>query len=136
MKKSILVLGATLLAVTFCLTACGGGQKQATTEEPATTDTVTEEPAATTPEATEASAEVQDWDKILDDYETLIDQHLDLAAKAKAKDLTAVPKAAEALQNANNICEQIKVATDKLTAEQATRFATLQKKLADGIANL
>ena len=134
-----------MAALAALMVSCSSGQKQdEAASEPAmetttSTDTdsgaVTEEATETDSEATtgeEASAS-EDWDAVLDEYESFIDQYLKLYKKAQAGDASALSEYASMLEKAESLGKKLENAEDELTPAQAKRMVELQQKLTSGL---
>lgn len=70
-----------------------------------------------------------DWNKIIDDYGTFIDQYIELLKKAKNGDASAMSDYPDVMQKAQDLGEQLQNAQSDLTPEQASKFLKLQEKL-------
>ena len=134
-----------MAALAALMVSCNSGQKQdeaasepameTTTSTDTDSDAVTEEATETDSEATtgeEASAS-EDWDAVLDEYESFIDQFLKLYKKAQAGDASALSEYASMLEKAESLGKKLENAEDELTPAQAKRMVELQQKLTSGL---
>jgi len=71
-----------------------------------------------------------DWDKVLDDYESLVDSYVKLAKKAKEGDMSAISEYPNILEKAQRISSQLENSKDELSLKQATRYAKISAKMA------
>lgn len=76
------------------------------------------------------------WDKIIDEYEVLLDQYLVAAKKAKAGDVSMMTDVASILEKADKLQRKLEKAEDDLTTSQATRFSKIVTKFATTAAQL
>lgn len=83
-------------------------------------------------EATTSGSE--DWDKVLDEYESFCDKIVPLAKKAQAGDITAVAEYASLLQSAQSLESKLDNAASDLSAAQAARLSKISAKLASAAA--
>jgi hypothetical protein len=92
---------------------------------------VPDEPGVQNNEVVPAAAKsVINWDKVLDDYEALVNQYISLSKKAKNKDIAAMAELPLVLGKANDLTAKIKKAKGELTPEQWSRFISIQTRLA------
>lgn len=71
-----------------------------------------------------------DWDKVLDDYESLVDSYAKLAKKAKEGDMSAISEYPNILEKAQRMSSQLENSKDELSLKQATRYAKISAKMA------
>lgn len=91
----------------------------------------TDQPGVQNSEVVPAAAKsVIDWNKVLDDYEALVNQYISLSKKAKNKDIAAMTELPLVLGKANDVATKVKKAKGELTPEQWSRFIAIQTKLA------
>ncbi|MEG1916402.1 MAG: hypothetical protein RR061_06945 [Muribaculaceae bacterium] len=133
MRKSIVFIGALALV----LASCGGGSS--TKSESVEADNMLIQDSIAAIEATDAGiaaeatveesqAESEDWDSILDEYETFITDYISLMKKAKAGDMSAMTEYASCLEKANSLGEKLEKAST-LTSSQISRMTKLQAKI-------
>lgn len=72
-----------------------------------------------------------DWDSILDDYETYIDKYIKLYKKAKNGDTSALAEYPALLEKAQSLADKLGKAQNNFKPTQASRFLKLQQKLAN-----
>lgn len=71
-----------------------------------------------------------DWDKVLDDYESLVDSYAKLAKKSKEGDMSAISEYPNILEKAQSMSSQLENAKDELSLKQAARYAKISAKMA------
>lgn len=142
MRKSIVFIGALALV----LASCGGNSAKSESVEAdnvriqdsiAAIEAAAAEAAAAEAEAgiaaevteEESQAKTEDWDSVLDDYETFITDYVSLMKKAKAGDVSAVTEYASCLEKANSLGEKLEKAQSTLTSSQISRMTKLQAKI-------
>lgn len=105
---------------------------------PLTSDTkssASEEDMSTVVDDVEATASgSEDWDKVLDEYESFCDKIVPLAKKAQAGDISAVAEYASLLQSAQSLQSKLDNAGSDLSAAQAARLSKISAKLASAAA--
>lgn len=72
-----------------------------------------------------------DWDGILDDYETYIDKYIKLYKKAKNGDTSALTEYTALLEKAQSLADKLSKAQSDFKPAQTSRFLKLQQKLAN-----
>ena len=78
----------------------------------------------------------QDWDKVLTDYSTFVDEYIVLLKKAKAGDASAVSDYPDILQKAQDLSEKLQSAQSSLSSSQAAKFLAIENKLAQAAVQL
>lgn len=135
------------LGVCFAITAmtsCGGDSTEATLENSneqsgesagrSSDEAVVDTPVVETVEVEEITAgSSEDWDSVLDEYDTYCTKLASLAKKAKAGDMTAIADYASALESAQALNEKLESATGTMTAAQAARFSKIAAKMASAM---
>ena len=71
-----------------------------------------------------------DWDKILDDYESLVDSYAKLAKNSKEGDISAISEYPNILEKAQSMSSQLEKSKDELSLKQAARYAKISAKMA------
>ena len=79
----------------------------------------------------EKTSSSNDWDSILDDYETYIDKYIKLYKKAKNGDMDALTEYPALLDKAQSLADKLSKAQSDFKPAQASRFLKLQQKLAN-----
>ena len=77
-----------------------------------------------------------DWDKILDEYESFVDKYIKLVKKAANGDMSAITEYASCLEQAEILSKKLEKAKSNLTSKQTSRFAKIQSKLLNAAADL
>lgn len=107
-----------------------GGESAGRSSDEAVVDT----PVVETVEVEEITAgSSEDWDSVLDEYDTYCTKLASLAKKAKAGDMTAIADYASALESAQALNEKLESATGTMTAAQAARFSKIAAKMASAM---
>lgn len=81
------------------------------------------------------STDSKKWDKILDDYESYVDQYIKLLKKATSGDLSAMTEYVSFLEKAQELQEELDGAKDELTTTQMKRLVKINQKLTDAAVN-
>ena len=84
----------------------------------------------------ESSTNSSEWDKVLDDYESMIDSYAKIAEKSKNGDMSAIADLTNYMSKLESISSKLDGAESDLTQAQATRFVKLQAKMAKVAATL
>ncbi|MFI3263021.1 MAG: hypothetical protein R3Y26_08950 [Rikenellaceae bacterium] len=74
-----------------------------------------------------------EWDKILDEYDSAVTKLISLYKKTQEGDLTAMTDYAAASKSLISMQSKIDKAKSDLTVEQATRYAKISLKVANAI---
>lgn len=139
-----------LSAAVFALTSCGGDKKtsddsqdQETTSEAYMDDsissnvdgTVAVEEVAEVAETAEpveekSSSSKENWDKILDEYESYCNKVVALSKKAMSGDMSAMTEYASLLEQAQSLGNKLENAENDLTPAQIARLNKIASKLA------
>ena len=77
----------------------------------------------------------EDWDKILDDYESLMDSYIRLAKKAKEGDMSAMSEYSNILQKTQSLSRKMENAST-MTPRQIERYTKIQTKFAEAAATM
>ena len=77
-----------------------------------------------------------DWDKILDNYETMVNKYIAVAKKVNSGDVSVISDMASILEDAEKLEKQLENASDKLTTKQASRFNNIVSKLATAASEI
>lgn len=84
-------------------------------------------------ESVKSSSSNENWDKILDEYETVCDKAVKLAKKAQAGDISAVTEYAELAEKATSLQNKLQNAEAELTPAQVARLSKIAAKLASSM---
>ncbi|MCL2043411.1 MAG: hypothetical protein FWG89_04645 [Treponema sp.] len=143
MRNEVKLIGIiTLIAViVLSLAACnrGNSSSSAPAREESSTSTSLEELMSVIEEitpvieesTTTTSSSGTDWDALLADFDRLVDDYIAILRAQQTGDLTAVTRAASALQNANRVMTQLENASSDLTPAQMQRLQSISAKMAD-----
>ena len=92
----------------------------------------------TLPEIEETEVETvsvsgEDWDKILDEYESYCTKLVAAAKKAKAGDVSVMAEYASLLESAESLQKKLENASSSLSVAQATRMNKIAAKMAQAM---
>ncbi len=128
-KKDFLVIALfALFAVVFLFGSCSKNEEGGNSNS---SSTKTEGGSSLNRSATDDEDEDDDsgdWNKILDAYEKVIDDQIEIIKKVKAGDATAMMKQAENLQKLEDVANKLSGASGSMSAAQLKRFTDLQNK--------
>lgn len=83
-----------------------------------------------------SSSTGNNWDKILDDYEKLVDKYIALLKKSSSGDMNALTELASYMQKAQDLYEKLENADDEMTIEQMNRMVKINSKMAESAASM
>ncbi len=83
-----------------------------------------------------SAGDKENLDKILDDYEKLIDEYIRLVKAAKAGDSTAMLESVSILERYQDLGERLEKNKEAMTPKQMKKFLRIQKKLLKVAASL
>lgn len=92
--------------------------------------TETEVDEAEVDESNVKSTSSTNWDKVLDEYESYVNQYIALMKKAKNGDMSAVSEYPQMLEKAQRVAEKLEDADDAMTAAQMARYTQITNKMA------
>lgn len=75
----------------------------------------------------------EDWDSVLDEYETYCNKVVAFAKKAKAGDVSAMTEYASLLESAESLKKKLENASSNLSAAQAARLNKIAAKMAQAM---
>lgn len=78
----------------------------------------------------------EDWDAVLESYESYIDQYIKLMKKAKNGSASAMTEYVEMMEKATDLTEKLESAGDELSPSQMTKFMKLQTRLASAAVEI
>ena len=141
MKKLFLTTGSFILALG--LLGCNGKTSESQETEETSVETndsisysadtmAVEQNVETTAEEVSESTS-NNWDSVLDEYESFVDEYIQLYKKAKAGDVSAVGEYAECLQKAESLQSKLESAKNELTTAQAARLTKIVNKLSKAV---
>ena len=120
MKKYLLIAS---VAFGLTLTACGSGQKS-DSAQPATDA----QPAVTA--TTDSAAVTVNQDSVLSQYESLVNQAIDLQGKVQKGDASAAQDLAKVMDQMTPVATALQNAAAKFTPEQTQKLADIAQKWA------
>jgi hypothetical protein len=74
----------------------------------------------------------RDWDKVLDDYESYVDQYLSLIKKANKGDLSAMTEYMKCMEKAEKLEKELDEAQGDLSVAQLNRLNKINQKMING----
>ena len=83
--------------------------------------------------STEIMAESNEWDDLLDDYESYVDQYVKVYKKAMAGDMTAMSEYVKLAEKAQQLSKKIEASKGKMTNAQLQRYLKITKKMTDAL---
>lgn len=141
MKKSFYLGAALLVAASLSFTACGGSDSK-TTETAETTETTDSLGSTSSEETTSVEAEnateessSEDWDAVLDEFESYVDDYAKVVKKATKGDVSAIADLASMLESAQELEKKLDNAKSDLSAAQVSRLAKISQKMAKAAAD-
>ena len=78
----------------------------------------------------------EDWDDILDVYESYVDNYISYLKKATNGDIEAMEEVEEMLEDAQELSEKLDNAEDDLSSSQMSRYIKITSKLASAAADM
>ena len=78
-----------------------------------------------------SSTSSKDWDRLLDDYESYVDQYIKLMKKASSGDLSAMTEYVSFLEKAEKLEEELNEAKNDLSVAQSQRLIKISKKMSN-----
>ncbi|MDY0281972.1 MAG: hypothetical protein RBR35_15585 [Salinivirgaceae bacterium] len=100
--------------------------------------TETDETVETTEvvKTSESKKTTENWDEVLEEYESLINKYIKLMKKIESGDVNAMTEFSEVLENATSLAEKLQHGQEEMTASQASKFIALYTKLANAAAGM
>lgn len=78
-------------------------------------------------------AATTDWDKLLNDYESYVNQYVTMYKKAMSGDMTAMAEYAKLMEKAQKLADQLDKAKGDMTSAQLQRYLKITQKMASAI---
>jgi hypothetical protein len=134
MKKN-LIKSALVLSIAAMITACGGNnnetQAPAGNSAPANNATTTQPANNVETETVAPSANGVNYDQIIDDYSSLVDQMIEMNKKIEAGDMSAMDNYQSLMQKSNKFSEDCQKASTEnlLTSKQLRRLQKIMSRL-------
>ena len=79
------------------------------------------------------SSSSKDWDKVLDEYESYVNQYISFFKKAKKGDMSAMGEYAKLLEKAERLSEKIEDAEDEMSSSQLARYTKITSKMTQSL---
>ena len=76
------------------------------------------------------------WDAVLNEYESYVNQYISLMKKAQKGDMSAMTEYAKMLEKAENLSDKLDDAEDEMTSAQLSRYMKITNKLANAALQL
>ena len=136
MKKQII----SIAAMVALLCSCGQNESRSSVAETSygTAEEVEAEEPETIVETVEVEEEVKDepssaqsnnWDALLDEYEDYMNQAVKMAKKAQSGDMSAITEYTSLLEKAESLQKKLESAEKDMTPAQAARLSKIATKL-------
>jgi 3-oxoacyl-ACP reductase-like protein len=132
MKKN-LIKSALVLSIAALFTACGGNNNE--NQAPAGNATPANNAAPTQPadnagtEAAAPAASGANYDQIINDYSSMIDQMIEMNKKIEAGDMSAMNNYQSLMQKSAKLSQDIQNVQGQLTPEQLSKYEQLMTKI-------
>ena len=132
MKKN-LIKSALVLSIAAMITACGGNNNE--THAPAGNTAPANNAATTQPannagtEAAAPAASGANYDQIISEYSSMIDQMNEMNKKIEAGDMNVMADYQALMQKSTKLSQEIQNAQGQLTPEQLKKFEQLMTKI-------
>lgn len=132
MKKN-LIKSALVLSIAAMITACGGNNNE--TQAPAGNTAPANNAATTQPannagtEAAAPAASGANYDQIISEYSSMIDQMNEMNKKIEAGDMNVMADYQALMQKSTKLSQEIQNAQGQLTPEQLKKFEQLMTKI-------
>ena len=83
-----------------------------------------------------SSSSSEDWDAVLDSYESYVDQYISFAKKAAKGDMSALAEYPSLMSKAQELSDKLNNAKSDLSASQAARYARISAKMVEAAASM
>ncbi|GEM_PF-3199337 len=83
-----------------------------------------------------ASGASEDWDDILDDYESYVDNYISCLKKATNGDMETMEEVEEMLEDAQELSDKLDKAEDNLSSSQMSRYLKITSKLSSAATEM
>ncbi len=87
--------------------------------------------SAESEEETSSASSGENWDSVLDSYESYVNKYLSLMKKAQAGDASAMAEYPSMMQEAQELSEKLSNAQGELTSAQQARYLRIVKKMSN-----
>lgn len=77
-----------------------------------------------------------DWDKVLDDYESMMNSYISAVKKSSQGDMSAMTEMANYLEKADSFASKLENAQDDMSSTQWARFLKIQEKMVKAASGL
>lgn len=77
-----------------------------------------------------------DWDKVLDDYESMMNSYISAVKKSSQGDMSAMTEMANYLEKAESFASKLENAQDDMSSTQWARFLKIQEKMVKAASGL
>ena len=89
-----------------------------------------------TSSSSSSSSSSEDWDAVLDSYESYVDQYISFAKKAAKGDMSALAEYSSLMSKAQELSDKLNNAKSDLSASQAARYARISAKMVEAAASM
>ncbi|MGM9696576.1 MAG: hypothetical protein ACI3X8_06865 [Alloprevotella sp.] len=111
-----------MVAIALLFTACGGQTK--------TTDGA-DEAKAPGVESVESESGAEDWDAVLDTYESYVTEYTEILKKASNGDKEAIDELHNFVEKTQEIQKKLSKGAGSMTPEQVKRLTEISQKMVD-----
>ena len=111
-----------MVAIALLFTACGGQTK--------TTDGA-DEAKAPGVESVESESGAEDWDAVLDTYESYVTEYTEILKKASNGDKEAIDELHKFVEKTQEIQKKLSKGAGSMTPEQVKRLTEISQKMVD-----
>ncbi len=121
--------------VSFALCAVFLVSCKETSSQSSTIDTSAADSTSITPnenESTlsesESASSSEDWDAVIEEYDSFTDKHITILKKAQKGDMSMYAELAEVTEKLESLTQKIEEAKGEMSASQAAKFTKIQAK--------
>ena len=111
-----------MVAIALLFTACGGQTK--------TTDGA-DEAKAPSVESVESESGAEDWDAVLDTYESYVTEYTEILKKASNGDKEAIEELHNFVEKTQEVQQKLSKGAGSMTPEQVKRLTEISQKMVD-----
>jgi flagellar biosynthesis chaperone FliJ len=123
-----------IATLVFC--ACGGKKEQQSTVVETTEQAQISSSSSTTSSETTTSTTTKDWDSVLDQYETFVDDYVNALKKASKGDMSVYADMESLMEKAEELGDELDDVKNELTPSQAKRYMSILEKMTNAAADM
>ncbi len=134
------------LFISFITFACAGDKKSKNAEASspavesvsADENIAVEDPVVTNEESTSdsSSSDSNDWDSVLDEFESYTDNYISLLKKAQAGDMDAMTEYIDVMEDAQDLSDELEDAQGDFTSSQLSRYMKIVNKMTNAAMSM